>query len=42
VVQGHIRYQQDENRRASKSASASRVQDARAQQIEMQTARELA
>jgi hypothetical protein len=41
VVQGHIRYQQDENRRASKSASASRVQDARAQQIEMQTAREL-
>lgn len=41
VVQGHIKYLQDENRRAQKSASASRVQDARAKQIEMQTAREL-
>ncbi|WP_315759785.1 MULTISPECIES: hypothetical protein [unclassified Bradyrhizobium] len=41
VVQGYIKYLQDENRRAQKSASASRVQDARAAQIEMQTAREL-
>ena len=41
VVQGHIKYLQDENRRASKTVSASRVQDARAAQIEMQTAREL-
>jgi hypothetical protein len=41
VVQGHIKYLQDENRRTQKSASASRVQDARAKQIEMQTAREL-
>jgi len=40
VVQGYIKYLQDENRRATKSASASRVQDARAGQIEMQMARE--
>ncbi|MGC2778981.1 MAG: hypothetical protein WA418_25455, partial [Bradyrhizobium sp.] len=41
VVQGHIRYLQDEGRRATKTASASRVQEARAAQIEMQTQREL-
>lgn len=41
VVQGHIKYLQDETRRTQKTASASRVQDARASQIEMQTAREL-
>jgi hypothetical protein len=41
VVQGYIKYLQDENRRAQKSAAASRVQDARAAQIEMQTARDL-
>lgn len=40
VVQGYVKYLQDENRRATKSASASRVQDARAQQIEMQMAKE--
>jgi hypothetical protein len=41
VVQGHIRYLKDENARATKSASASRVQDARAGHIEMMTQREL-
>lgn len=41
VVQGYIKYLQDENRRAQKSAAASRVQDARAESIELQTAREL-
>lgn len=41
VVQGYIKYLQDENKRATKSASASRVQDARAGHIEMMTQREL-
>jgi len=40
VVQGHIRYMKDEARRASKTASATRVQDARASQIELAVARE--
>ena len=39
-VQGYIRFLRDEQRRASKSASASRVQDARAREIELRTARE--
>jgi phage terminase Nu1 subunit (DNA packaging protein) len=39
-VQGYIRFLRDEQRRASKSASASRVQDARACEIELRTARE--
>jgi hypothetical protein len=41
VVQGYIKHLQDENRRAQKSAAASRVQDARAAQIEMLTARDM-
>lgn len=41
VVQGHIRYMKDEQRRATKTQSASRVQDARADQIELQTKKEL-
>lgn len=41
VVLGYVKYLQDENRRAQKSAAASRVQDARAAQIEMLTARDL-
>jgi phage terminase Nu1 subunit (DNA packaging protein) len=40
VVHGYIDFLQDEQRRASKSASASRVQDARARQIELATARD--
>lgn len=40
VVQGYIGYLKDEQRRTSKSASASRVQDARAREIELRTARE--
>jgi hypothetical protein len=40
VVQGYIKFLKDENRRSSKSASHSRVQDARAAQIELQMARE--
>lgn len=41
VVQGHKSYLLDENRQAQKSKSASRVQDARATQIELQTMKEL-
>lgn len=41
VVQGYKAFLLDESRRAQKSASASRVQDARATQIEMQTQRDL-
>lgn len=40
VVQGYVRFLKDEERRTSKSASASRVQDARAREIELRTARE--
>lgn len=40
VVQGHIAYLKDENRRAAKTASASRVLDARAREIEVRVARE--
>lgn len=40
VVHGRIDYLQDENRRTSKSAAASRVQDARAALLEQQAARE--
>src|SRR5262245_2013878 len=38
AVQGYITWLKDEERRTSKSASASRVQDARAHEIEMRTA----
>lgn len=41
VVQGYITYLKDEARQSSKSASASRVQDARAKEIELRTAKEL-
>lgn len=41
VVQGYKAFLQDEHRRSQKSAAASRVQDARAAQIEMQTQKEL-
>lgn len=41
VVQGHIKFMKDENRRATKTQSTSRVQDARAAQIELQTQKEL-
>lgn len=41
VVQGYKAYLLDEGRRMSKSAEASRVQTARADQIELQTAKEL-
>jgi hypothetical protein len=41
IVHGYIDYLKDENRASTKTASASRVQDARAAQIEMQTAKEL-
>lgn len=40
VVQGYVRFLKDEDRRTSKSASASRVQDARAAEIEFRIARE--
>ena len=40
VVQGYITYLKDENRRSTKSASASRVQDARAAEIELKIAKE--
>lgn len=35
VVQGYIKYLKDETRKASKTASASRVQDARAEEIRL-------
>jgi hypothetical protein len=38
AVQGYIRFLKDEDRRSTKTASASRVQDARAQEIELRTA----
>jgi hypothetical protein len=37
-MQGHIRYIRDENRRIRKRASARRVQDARAREIELRVA----
>lgn len=40
AVQGYINYLKDEQRRASKTASASRVQDMRAREIELRLARE--
>lgn len=40
VVQGYINYLKDENRRTSKSAAQSRVQDARAKEIELRVGRE--
>ena len=40
VIQGYIKSLKDEERRSSKSASASRVQDARATEIELRVARE--
>lgn len=41
VVHGRIKHMQDEARRVTKSTTASRVQDARANQIELQTKKEL-
>lgn len=41
VVQAYKAFLQDEHRRSQKSAAASRVQDARAAQIELHNAREL-
>lgn len=38
VVQGYIRFLQDEQRRASRSAAENRVRDARAQEIELRVA----
>lgn len=38
AVRGYIHFLKDEERRSSKSASASRVQDARAREIELKTA----
>jgi len=40
AVQGYINYLKDEARKATKSAAASRVQEARAREIELRTARE--
>lgn len=40
LVQGYIRFMRDESRRTSKSAAGSRVQDARAREIELRTARD--
>lgn len=40
TVQGYIRYLKDEERRSSKSAAASAVQQARAREIELRIARE--
>src|SRR6266540_4102737 len=37
VVQGHIRFMRDEKRRSNKTASACRVQEARAREIEIRT-----
>lgn len=41
VVQGHIRYLKDENRRATITKSVSRVQEARALEIEIKTKKEM-
>lgn len=38
AVRGYIRFLKDDERRSSKSAAASRVQDARAREIELKTA----
>jgi hypothetical protein len=38
VVQGYIRYRNDADRRATKSASSTRVSDARAREIELRVA----
>lgn len=38
AVQGYLRFRDDSERRSSKSASASRVQDARAREIDVRTA----
>lgn len=38
AVQGYLRFRNDDNRRSSKSASASRVQDARAREIDLKVA----
>lgn len=40
AVQGYIKFLRDENSRTSKSAAQSRVQDARAREIELRIARE--
>ena len=40
TIQGYIKWLKDEDRRSSKSASASRVQDARAREIEIRSAKE--
>lgn len=40
AVQGYIKWLKDEERRTSKSAAASRVQDARAREIEIRIAKE--
>jgi DNA-binding transcriptional MerR regulator len=40
VFQGYVRFLQDDSRRTSKSASASRAQDARAREIEQRIAKE--
>ena len=40
VIQGVVRYYQDDARRSSKSAAAARVQDARARAIELRNARQ--
>jgi phage terminase Nu1 subunit (DNA packaging protein) len=40
VVQGYINWLKDENRRATITKSVSRVQEARANEIELRTARE--
>jgi phage terminase Nu1 subunit (DNA packaging protein) len=40
VAQGYIRFLKDEERRTSKTATLSRVQEARARQIEQRTARD--
>lgn len=40
VVAGYLKFLKDETRRSSKTASASRVQDNRAREIEMRIARE--
>jgi phage terminase Nu1 subunit (DNA packaging protein) len=40
VVQGYIKFLKDEERRMSKSAAASRLQDARARAIELRNAKE--
>ena len=40
IVQGYIRFLKDEERRRSKTATLSRVQEARAAEIELRTARD--